>query len=79
MGAYRVISSDSHIIEPPDLWTARVEGRFKEKAPRVVSEENGDWWYIDGHRTNSFQSGRLRRRAFRKPRRPADERQVGER
>ena len=28
MGAYRVISSDSHIIEPPDLWTARVEGRF---------------------------------------------------
>ena len=57
MAGYKIISSDSHIIEPPDLWTARVEGRFKEKAPRVVSEENGDWWYIDGHRTNSFQSG----------------------
>ena len=25
MSNYRVISSDSHIIEPPDLWTSRIE------------------------------------------------------
>ena len=67
MAGYKIISSDSHIIEPPDLWTARVEGRFKEKAPRVVSEENGDWWYIDGHRTNSFQSGAFAGVRFENP------------
>ena len=24
MGNYRVISSDSHVFEPPDLWTSRI-------------------------------------------------------
>lgn len=49
-----LISSDSHIIEPPDLWTERIDREFRERAPRVVSEENGDWWYIDGKRSMSF-------------------------
>ena len=42
-----LVSSDSHIVEPPDLWTSRMRGDFAERAPRVVSEETGDWWYID--------------------------------
>ena len=50
----RLISSDSHIIEPPDLWTTRMKGEFAERAPRVVKEEKGDWWYIDGKRSMSF-------------------------
>ena len=29
MAEYRVISSDNHIMEPGDLWTARVESKFK--------------------------------------------------
>ena len=57
MGSYRIISSDSHVIEPPHLWTERIEPRYKDQAPRVVSEEEGDWWYIGDIRTNSFQSG----------------------
>ena len=57
MTADKIISSDSHVIEPPDLWTSRIDTKFKEQAPRVISEENGDWWYIDGQRTNSFQGG----------------------
>ncbi|MGE4652569.1 MAG: amidohydrolase family protein [Myxococcota bacterium] len=49
-----LVSSDSHIVEPPDLWTSRMRGDFAERAPRVVSEESGDWWYIDGKRSMSF-------------------------
>ncbi|HEY5252879.1 MAG TPA: amidohydrolase family protein [Acidimicrobiales bacterium] len=47
-----LISSDSHIVEPPDLWSARAPDA--ERLPRVVSEEDGDWWYIDGRKTMSF-------------------------
>ena len=49
-----MISSDSHLIEPPDLWTERVDADFRERAPRVVREQGGDWWYIDGKRSMSF-------------------------
>jgi predicted TIM-barrel fold metal-dependent hydrolase len=49
-----MISSDSHLIEPPELWTERVDADFRERAPRVVREEGGDWWYIDGKRSMSF-------------------------
>ena len=48
MGEYRVISSDNHVFEPPDLWTKRTEARFKDRAPRVVREDEGDIWVVDG-------------------------------
>jgi predicted TIM-barrel fold metal-dependent hydrolase len=57
MTAYKMISSDSHIVEPPDLWLERIAARFRDRAPRVVQEDDGDWWIVDGHRTNSFQGG----------------------
>jgi predicted TIM-barrel fold metal-dependent hydrolase len=37
----RLISADSHVVEPPDLWTQRIESRFRERAPRVVKEAGG--------------------------------------
>ena len=50
-----MISSDSHIIEPPDLWTERVtDGPMAERVPQVRRETGGDWWYIDGRRSMSF-------------------------
>lgn len=49
-----MISSDSHIVEPPTLWTERIDARYRERAPRVVKEETGDFWYIDGQRSMSF-------------------------
>jgi predicted TIM-barrel fold metal-dependent hydrolase len=49
-----LISSDCHVAEPPDLWQSRVGSSLRERAPRVVAEDDGDWWYVDGHRTASF-------------------------
>ena len=51
MAAYRVISSDSHVAEPADLWTARMEPRFRDRAPQVIHEADGfDWWWCDDQR-----------------------------
>ena len=46
--SYRVISADSHINEPPDLWTSRVLAKHRDRAPRVESFELGDAWVIEG-------------------------------
>ena len=43
-----MISSDSHVDEPSDLWTERMERKFRDRAPHVVSQEDGDYWYCDG-------------------------------
>jgi len=44
---YPVYSSDSHVIEPPDLWTSRMDARWRGLAPRVVSLEDTDIWVVD--------------------------------
>jgi len=45
---YRLISGDSHVNEPPDLWTSRIAGKFRERAPRVERFEQGDAWVLEG-------------------------------
>jgi predicted TIM-barrel fold metal-dependent hydrolase len=30
-----ILSSDSHVFEPPDLWTTRIERAFRDRAPRI--------------------------------------------
>jgi predicted TIM-barrel fold metal-dependent hydrolase len=31
-----VLSSDSHVFEPPDLWTQRIDKAFRHRAPRLL-------------------------------------------
>jgi predicted TIM-barrel fold metal-dependent hydrolase len=45
---YRLISADSHVVEPPDLWTGRVPQKYRERAPRQLRFEQGDAWVIEG-------------------------------
>ncbi|SVB68018.1 uncharacterized protein METZ01_LOCUS220872 [marine metagenome] len=46
---YRIISSDNHIVEPPNLWTANIEPEFKTRAPQLTYEIDGEeWWVCDG-------------------------------
>jgi predicted TIM-barrel fold metal-dependent hydrolase len=35
----RVVSSDSHVVEPADLWTERLDLRLRDKAPKVIRNE----------------------------------------
>ena len=45
---YRLVSSDSHVMEPPDLWTRFIDPEYRHRAPRVVREDGFDRWYADG-------------------------------
>lgn len=47
---YPLISTDDHIIEPPDVWKGRLESRLQPRAPHVVSGEEGEFWTFEGHK-----------------------------
>lgn len=57
MSGYRIVSSDNHVFEPRDLWTSRVSTKFKDRAPHLVSKEDGDWWYYDNSRVLGTGAG----------------------
>ncbi len=42
------VSADGHVVEPADLWTTRMDKRFRERAPRVESREEADYYIIEG-------------------------------
>jgi len=55
---YRIVSTDTHVFEPPDLWLSRIEPTFQDRAPRVVRQEDGtDWWVCDGRIVPSTEVG----------------------
>ena len=45
---FNVVSADSHINEPRNLWIDRVQAKFRDRAPRVESFDQGDAWVIEG-------------------------------
>ena len=47
MSDYRVISSDNHIFEPADLWTSRIEHKYRDKCPKIVPWQDGHIWMCD--------------------------------
>lgn len=60
MASYKVISSDNHVHEPSDLWTDRIESKFKDRSPHIEHMEDGDWWVCDGRKvvgTGGAQTG----------------------
>ena len=69
MPDYRIISSDDHVIEPPDLWTSRIEPQFRERAPHLVRmEDGGDWWVCEDRRTGTHAgAGAQAGRRFEEP------------
>ena len=51
MAEERIVSADSHVIEPADVWTARIDRRFADRAPHVVTEfkgKTGDFFVAEG-------------------------------
>lgn len=46
----KVISSDSHVVEPPNLWEDRMDPKFGTSIPHLRKgddEDSYDWWYYD--------------------------------
>ena len=45
---YPILDADAHVNEPPNLWQDSVPGKWKDRAPKLVSTEKGDLWHFDG-------------------------------
>src|SRR3954467_7635890 len=41
MTGYRIISADSHFVEPPNMWAERVDKKFRDRAPHTGRGLNG--------------------------------------
>lgn len=37
----RLISADSHFVEPPEMWAERIDPEYKDRAPHVVRDVGG--------------------------------------
>lgn len=44
----RIISADSHMLEPPDLWVERLDAKYRDRAPRVYWDEKQNGWFFGG-------------------------------
>jgi uncharacterized protein len=46
-----LLSADSHVMEPRDLWETRMDAKWRDKAPRIRGlDESGDYIVIEGMR-----------------------------
>ena len=42
-----VLSSDSHVFEPPDLWATRIDAAFRHRAPRMQRIDGADQLVVE--------------------------------
>jgi len=53
----RIISADSHMLEPPDLWTSRLDRKFKDQAPHVEDNDRGSYFVAPGLKPSPVSLG----------------------
>ncbi|RYG97998.1 MAG: hypothetical protein EON57_13065, partial [Alphaproteobacteria bacterium] len=41
MSQLSVVSADSHFLEPANLWTERLDKRFRDRGPQCYTADNG--------------------------------------
>lgn len=56
--SYPVISADSHVNEPPNVWEERLPAKFKERGPKVVGANGTKAWTWEGRPAPSSGTGR---------------------
>ena len=60
MTTARIVDADGHIMEPPDLWIENLEVRFKHRAMRLRTDDEGlEYLEIDGQKSKVLNGGRL--------------------
>ncbi len=47
MAAYKLIAADSHIVEPPDMYSRRIDPMFRDRAPRMEHFETSTGRKVD--------------------------------
>jgi hypothetical protein len=53
---YFIVSADEHVNEPATLWFDRIDKQYRERLPRVVTDEHGVQWRVtEGHRPDRLR------------------------
>ena len=45
---FRVIDVDTHLTEPPDVWTSRLPKKYGDSIPHLERKGPKDMWFING-------------------------------
>ena len=44
-----LVSVDDHVVEPPDMFDGHIPAKYKDRAPRVITKDDGtDAWVFEG-------------------------------
>ncbi|MGD8830238.1 MAG: amidohydrolase family protein [Pseudomonadales bacterium] len=47
---HAVIDVDTHVTEPPDLWTSRIDSRWHDVVPHIEEIKGREFWVINGEK-----------------------------
>ncbi len=54
----KIFSADSHVTEPPDVFTTRMDAKFRDRAPHIVHDPaTGDLFLIPGMKATAVPLG----------------------
>jgi predicted TIM-barrel fold metal-dependent hydrolase len=57
---YFMVSADGHANEPANLWFERMDKKYHERLPRVVTDKDGaQWRYCEGYRPDRLRLSTL--------------------
>ncbi|WP_436777392.1 amidohydrolase family protein [Yinghuangia sp. YIM S09857] len=48
-----LISVDDHVLEPPGVWQDRIPAKLRDRAPRLVTTGDREYWEYDGKQVES--------------------------
>lgn len=57
----RIIDCDSHLTEPPDLWSSRVPGQLRDRVPEHRTVDGVSHWFLGGQPWASVGGNTIRR------------------
>ena len=69
---YDLISADSHVIEPGDIFEKRLPRSLRDRAPKFESWNGGNAWRIEGIEPVPFLASTVTGSGYRKARRGDD-------
>ena len=53
---YFMVSADGHANEPANLWVERIDAKYKDRLPRVITDKDGVQWRVsEGHRPDRLR------------------------
>ena len=53
---YFIVSADCHANEPSNLWVERIDTKYRDRLPRVITDANGVQWRVsEGHRPDRLR------------------------